>query len=158
MMIFVLLGTQDSPFLRILKETEKAIKELDLKEKVYAQVGETVFSSKLIKTKAYFTSEEYENLMDKARVIITHGGAGILFQAIHLEKKIIAMPRKMQLGEHNDNHQNELVKKLSELGYIYEAKSSIKKALLDINAFQPKPYALKNDILNTVRKFIEEEV
>ncbi|MDR1522314.1 MAG: hypothetical protein LBS28_05660 [Streptococcaceae bacterium] len=155
-MIFVLVGTQDSPFLRILKETEKAIKDLNLKEKVYAQVGKTSFSSKLITTQKYFVGKEYEKLIYKARILITHGGAGILFKGIHLGKKIIAIPRKMELGEHNDNHQNELVTKLSKLGYIYEAKNSVKKALLDIDAFDPKPYTLKNDLLNAVENFIEE--
>ncbi|MDR0691327.1 MAG: hypothetical protein LBF32_04760 [Streptococcaceae bacterium] len=154
-MIFVLVGTQDSPFLRILKETEEAIQELDLKEEVYAQTGDTPFNSKLMKTQAYFMGKKYERLMHEARVIITHGGAGILFKAIHLGKKVIAMPRKMEFGEHNDNHQMELVKKLSELGYIYEAKNSIKEALLDIGVFQPKPYILKNDLLKAVHDFIE---
>ena len=155
-MIFVLVGTPDSPFWRILNETEKAIQKLGLKEEVYAQTGCTPFSSKLITTQTYFIGQEYEKLMHQARVIITHGGAGVLFKAIHLGKKVIAMPRKMEFGEHNDNHQAELVTKLFELGLIYEAKGSIKEALLNIDAFQPKSYALKNNLLKAVHNFIEE--
>lgn len=154
-MLLVLLGTQDSPFPRILKKTEEAILNLPITEEVYAQTGITSFQSRKMIMKDYFLDAEYDRLFQEARIIITHGGAGILFKAIHLGKKIIAVPRCAELGEHNDNHQKELVGKLVELGFIYEAKESIEEAILAVENFEPKPYNLKNDILKTIIEFIE---
>ena len=154
-MIFVLLGTQDSPFPRLLKEVEQALFELEITEKIYAQIGETPFKSEKMITKNYFLGEEYKQLLQKARIIITHGGAGILFNAIHLRKKIIAVPRRADFGEHNDNHQQELIQKLASLEFIYESKNGIKEAILAIETFQPKFYTTKNTIIETITAFIE---
>ena len=44
-MILVLLGTQDKPFLRLLKMVSKEIDKGNIKEKVVAQTGYTTFSN-----------------------------------------------------------------------------------------------------------------
>lgn len=46
-MILVLLGTQDKPFLRLLKMVSKEIDKGNIKEKVVAQTGYTAFSDKI---------------------------------------------------------------------------------------------------------------
>jgi len=154
-MILVLLGTQDSPFPRILKETEEAIHRLRLPEKVYAQTGTTVYQSNLIEIHEYFLGEEYQNMLGKARIIITHGGAGTMFDAIHLGKKIIVLPRLAELGEHNESHQGELVRKLADLGLVYEARQGITRALIAMEKFIPKPYNLSNNLIEAITNFIE---
>jgi UDP-N-acetylglucosamine transferase subunit ALG13 len=154
-MILVLLGTQDSPFPRILRETEEAVKHLGLKDEIYAQIGTTNYHSTRMHIKDYYVGDEYEKLFRKADIIIAHGGAGVLFKAMHLGKKVIAMPRLAELGEHNESHQGELVTKLAEGKYIYEAKGTITDALLEINSFQPRPYDLHNDIAEQIEDYIE---
>ena len=47
-MILVLLGTQDKPFLRLLKMVSKEIDKGNIKEKVVAQTGYTTFSNEKI--------------------------------------------------------------------------------------------------------------
>lgn len=155
-MIFVLLGTQDSPFPRILEETEHAIRELGITEEVYAQTGTTDYKSLRLITKDYFVGQEYDDLFTNARLILAHGGAGVLFKAIHLGKKVIALPRLAVFGEHNDSHQVELVEKLAKSGYIYWAKDSILNALKEIDNFTPKAYDLENNVVEAVQMFIDE--
>ena len=154
-MIFILLGTQDSPFPRILKETEEAANVLNLTEDIYAQAGTTNYSSDRLVVNDYFLGQEYSQLIKDARLIITHGGAGILFKCIHLGKKIICQPRLADLGEHNDNHQLELVEKLAQAGYIYQAKGSILEAMKEIDSFTPAVYQNQNTIAQEIQSFID---
>jgi len=154
-MILILLGTQDSPFPRILEETENAVNELGLTEEIYAQVGTTPFSSQRMIVKDYFLGEEYNELIKNARLIIAHGGAGILYKAIHLGKKVICQPRRADLGEHNDDHQEELAEKLASAGYIYLAKGTILEAMKEIDNFTPAKYEIKNTIVEEIGNFID---
>ena len=73
-MILVLLGTQDKPFLRLLKMVSKEIDKGNIKEKVVAQTGYTAFSDKNMESFDFKNKEEIEKLIDKARIIITHAG------------------------------------------------------------------------------------
>ncbi|MDR2833987.1 MAG: hypothetical protein LBV67_09755 [Streptococcaceae bacterium] len=154
-MILVLLGTQDSPFPRILQEVEKAMKQLNIDEEIYAQTGTTNYQSERLIVKDYFLGEEYERLIHDARLIICHGGAGILYKCIHLGKKIIAMPRLAQLGEHNDNHQVELVHQLASFGYVLEVSGTMEEAMKEADSFIPKKYEAKNTIVPEIVTFID---
>lgn len=92
-MILILLGTQDKPFARILKAMSREIKKGNIKDKVIAQIGCTKFSDEKIKTFDFVSKEELQELIDKARIIITHGGVGIITECINKDKKVIVVPR-----------------------------------------------------------------
>ena len=73
-----------------------------------------------------FTGEnEFKGVYQKASVIITHAGSGAIFSSIKLGKRIIAMARLHDFNEMADNHQTELVKKLSDGGYIIDGTYSL---------------------------------
>ena len=57
-MILVLLGTQDKPFLRLLKMVSKEIDKGNIKEKVVAQTGYTTFSNEKITTFDFKSKDE----------------------------------------------------------------------------------------------------
>ena len=92
-MILVLLGTQDKPFLRLLKMVSKEIDKGNIKEKVVAQTGYTTFSNEKITTFDFKSKDEIEKLIDKARIIITHAGVGTITECLEKGKKIIVVPR-----------------------------------------------------------------
>ncbi|SKA09273.1 UDP-N-acetylglucosamine transferase subunit ALG13 [Pilibacter termitis] len=154
-MILIVLGTQDSPFPRILKECEIAAEKLGLTEEIIAQIGTTKYESTRISLKAYYERTEFLRLIEQARVVITHGGAGTIYQCLHSGKKIIVMPRNAEFGEHNDNHQFELTEVLARDGYVLRADTSLVASLSEIDNFTPKPYVTQNDILEVVEQFIE---
>lgn len=155
-MILILLGTQDSPFPRLMDQVEKAVQKLQLEDEVFAQVGVTDYASERMHISKYFTPEEYERLFNEADLIIAHGGAGTLFQAMHLQKKVIAMARLAEFGEHNDDHQVELVSKLAKGGYILDAHADVTRAIRKAQNFTPKPYDFSNQIVGAVEKYIDE--
>lgn len=148
-MIFVVLGTHERPFYRLVKEIDKLALEGKIKERIIAQLGFTnyKFKAKNIETYEYIPSDKFEKIMKKARIVITHGGAGTIMLAIRMRKPVIAVPRMAKFGEHADDHQLQIVKEMAKHGNViavYEIKNlmkAIKKAeklkLKDIHIERP---------------------
>ena len=141
-MILVLLGTQDKPFLRLLKMVSKEIDKGNIKEKVVAQTGYTAFSDKNIESFDFKNKEEIEKLIDKARIIITHAGVGTITEYLEKGKKIIVVPRLKKYLEHTNDHQMQITKEFEMKGYVIALydKSRLSAALDKIKTFKPKKY------------------
>lgn len=157
-MILVLLGTQNNSFHRLLEEIQKNIDNGNIKEEVIVQKGYTKFESKDMTTYTQLPSDELEQLIDKANLVITHGGVGSIITAIEKNKKVIAVPRLKKYKEHVNDHQLDIIKSFDEKGYIIGLNSvqNLEDALKKVKAFEPKKY-VKNtgNILKIVEKFIE---
>lgn len=104
-MILVLLGTQNNSFHRLLEEIEKNLQNGTIDEEVIVQAGYTNFESKNMKIFDLIPKEKLEELQKKADLIITHGGVGSIISSIEKDKKVIAVPRLHEYGEHVNNHQ-----------------------------------------------------
>ena len=89
-MILVTLGTQDKEFRRLLKAIEREIINGTIKDKVVVQAGHTKYTSDRMEIIDYVPSDEFDKLMDKADLVITHGGAGSILGAIKRGKVVIA--------------------------------------------------------------------
>ncbi len=71
-----------------------------------------------------------EKLNKEARIIITHGGAGSIIFALQFRKPTIVVPRLKRYGEHINDHQLELTKKLEVGGKllgVYDIENLEKK-------------------------------
>lgn len=158
-MILVLLGTQNNSFHRLLEEIEKNIKEGIIKEEVIVQAGYTKFKSHKMRIIDLISKEQLEQFQEEADLIITHGGVGSIITSIRKEKKVIAVPRKHEYGEHVNNHQIEIVKNFNEQGYIIgiEKVEDLKTAIIESKNFMPKKYEINNELmLKTIEEFIDK--
>ena len=119
-MIFVILGTQDKKFPRLLEAIQKKIDEgkIDKKEEIIVQAGSTKFESKDMKIVDYLPVNEFEELIDKADIIICHAGVGTILTALKKGKKIIAAARLKKYGEHVNDHQLQILDNFTKKGYI----------------------------------------
>lgn len=157
-MILVLLGTQNNSFHRLLEEIEKNIEDGTIKEEVIVQAGYTKFKSDRMKIMDLMSKEQLEQFQDEADLIITHGGVGSIISSIEKEKKVIAVPRMHEYGEHVNNHQKEIVKDFNDKGYIIgiEKVEDLKQAIEKIKDFEPKKYQPDNEkMLKIIEKFID---
>lgn len=146
-MILILLGTQDKPFERLLKEVDKLKKEGTIKDKVIAQAGCTTFDSKEIETFDFKSKEEIEELIDKAKFIITHAGVGTMVECLSKNKKIIVVPRLKKYGEHTNDHQLQITKEFANKNYIiplYNVKK-LKGEIEKVKTFKPAKYTSNKD-------------
>lgn len=122
-MILVTVGTQKQQFNRFFELIKKS-KELK-KEEIVAQIGYTKFESKRICTFDFIPLDEMDKYIDKADIVITHGGVGTIFSALKKNKKVIAIPRLEKYGEHINDHQIEICEELEKEGYILYYKDGI---------------------------------
>ena len=159
-MILVMLGTQNNSFHRLLEKIEKLLDEGKIKEEVIIQAGYTKYQPQNEKMKIldFVPKEELEKLQEKASFIITHGGVGSIITSLEKGKKVIAVPRIHEYGEHVNNHQKEIVEKFNKNGNIIGIKSveELEQALEKIEKFELKPYTEDNTkMLKIIEDFIE---
>ncbi len=158
-MILVLLGTQNNRFHRLLEEIERLIQKEKIKEEVIVQAGYTKYITKKMKIFDFMTKEELEEWQNKADLVITHGGVGSILQAITKQKKVIAIPRLHEYGEHVNDHQKEIVELFHQKGYIIgiQRVEELQKAIQQIDTFEPKRYQQNHDkMLKIIEDFIEQ--
>ena len=150
-MILVLLGTQNNSFYRLLEEVQKCIDEDIIKDKVIVQAGSTKFESKDMEVFNLIEQDKFNILMEQADTIITHGGVGSIVTAVKLGKKVIAVPRLKQYGEHVNDHQIQIVETFSNQGFIKGIKD-----VSEIDTFIPNKLESNTEhIINIIEDFIQ---
>jgi UDP-N-acetylglucosamine transferase subunit ALG13 len=149
------VGTNKNPFPRLLQDVENLIETLDIKDEVIVQQGNTVYASGLFKSFRSVAMNEFMKYIQNADIVIIHAGSGTLFNAIKSDKKIIAVARLKKYGEHKDDHQLELARKLSEEGYILDGTHSILDAWKKLGEFSPRPFDFSNHIVQNLKKYID---
>lgn len=159
-MIFVMLGTQNNSFQRLLEEVDKLISKHIIKEEVVVQAGYTQYQPKCEKMKIidFMPREELDTYEQNANFIITHGGVGSIITSLEKGKKVIAVPRLHQYGEHVNNHQTEIVEKFNKGGNIIglQAVEELEEAIKKVQNFEPKPYIENNKkMLEIIENFID---
>ncbi len=157
-MIFVTLGTQDKSFERLLKAVDEEIEKGSIKEEVIAQVGCTKYESKNIKTFDYIESDEFEKIIERCSLLITHGGVGSILSGLNHNKIVIAAARLEKYKEHVNDHQIQIVSKLAHDGHILELKDFTKfgNILERVKTFKPKKYKSNTEnMINLISNYID---
>ena len=157
-MILVVLGTQNNSFHRLLEEIDNLIKKGIIKEEVIVQAGYTRYETQNMEQFDLIDSKQLEELQQKARIIITHGGVGSIISSIKKGKKVIAVPRLHEYGEHVNNHQKQIVELFAQKRYIIGALDvkDLEKSLLEVEKFKPVKFQQNNDkMLKIISNFID---
>lgn len=125
---------------------------------IVAQTGSCDYVPKNYKSFKFISRDEYQIYMEKADVIISHAGTGCVVPALKMGKKVIVFPRRKEFKEHQDNHQLELAEIFSLNGYTITAndKEEMRRCLLNLESFTPKPFVSNKDKMNElIIEFIE---
>jgi len=157
-MILVTLGTQDKPFTRLIQAVEKQIELGNIQDEVIVQSGCTQYKSDKMKIIDYLTIEEFQKLMKSADILITHGGVASIIEGLKNNKKVIAVARKQEYGEHVNNHQEQIIENFESQGYILGLKKldELNKVLEEAKQLETKQYEINNQIfINKIKDEIE---
>jgi len=113
-MIFLTVGTHTKGFDRLIKAADDMARCID--ETVVIQRGSSTYKPIYALSFDWATSQEIEERMKQARVIITQAGAGSIIQALKIGKPIVVIPRLKHYGEHHNDHQKQLAHALNNEG------------------------------------------
>ena len=140
-MIFVTLGSQKFQFNRLLKKLDELIQAGVITETVFAQTGYSDYTPRYFKYQAFLDRDQFAQCMDDCDIVITHGGTGAIIGAVKKGKKVIAVPRLKQYGEHVDDHQVQLVTAFGKMGIICACEdcSQIADAVDKVKCTEYKP-------------------
>jgi len=130
-MIFITVGTDIYQFDRFLKMVDNALAELSLSEEVLFQTGNSSYVPTHGRSVKFLPYQEMKSCMQKAAVIITHGGVGTVDMALSMGKKPIVCPRQQSLNEVIDNHQLLYSRCVEKHGYVFlvQNEAELKQAI-----------------------------
>ena len=160
-MIFVMLGTQNNPFQRLLEEIDRLIGKKVIDEEVVVQAGYTEYQPQNGKMKIidFMPREELDIYEQNANYIITHGGVGSIVTSLEKGKKVIAVPRLKEYNEHVNNHQKQIIETFSQQELIIGINevSELEDALNKVSTFKVKLLESNTDnIINIIENFINK--
>ena len=159
-MIFVCTGSREYQFNRLLREIDRLIEDGKNKEEVIAQIGGSSYIPKNYNYERFMDAKRFENLQDKADIVIAHGGTGAVIGALKKKKQVIAVPRLAKYGEHIDDHQKQICGVLADQGLLVEV---LKIKELNGAIKKPKKYPIikiynkESNVFVLVDQFIEKE-
>lgn len=115
-MIFVTVGTHEQQFNRLVQMIDELKRDGVIQEEVLIQTGYSTYEPKYCEWQQWVPYPKMIENVDKARVIITHGGPSSFIMPLQVGKTPIVVPRKAEFEEHVNDHQ---VKFCSAVAEIY---------------------------------------
>ena len=133
------------PFDRLVNGVAALHPENGRPSRVVAQVGKGGAKPAGIDARENIGFDEMTDLLTRASVVFCHAGNGSLMTALQTGCRIVAMPRRAELGEHWDDHQREILSAFSARGVIEVAEDAddLQDAL--VRALSKPPPRARND-------------
>lgn len=157
--LFVPLGTQKFPFNRLVEALNGLV------DKGLYKPEEIVMQSSVYEVKPKFTHYElipaaqFEELIDKAELVITHSGVNSIISCMKRKKPLIIVPRLKKYGEHVDNHQVEIAELMKQKFYVVvvEDLSKLEDAIEEAKHHEYKTWVSHNDeLVKAIRELVEK--
>ena len=128
-----------------------------INEKVVVQAGYTKYESDKMEIFDLIPFEKFDDLISGCDLLITHGGVGSIITGLKSKKKVIAVPRLAEHGEHVNNHQKEIIRNFRNAGYIIGTSGveDLETAIAQAKTFEPKSYTSNtNNMIALIREKI----
>lgn len=140
-MIFVTVGTHEQPFDRLIKYVDQLKRENVITEDVVIQTGFSTYEPECCQWQKLYPYQMMLEMVESARIIITHGGPSSFILPLRIGKIPIVVPRQYQYKEHINNHQVDFARTVAErLGNIIvvENLEGLEHILIDYEAVTSK--------------------
>ena len=104
-MIFVTVGTHEQQFNRLVKYIDGLKGANVIDEEVIIQTGYSTYEPKYCTWSKLLPYSDMVKYVDKARIVITHGGPSSFIMPLQNGKTPIVVPRQKKYDEHVNDHQ-----------------------------------------------------
>jgi beta-1,4-N-acetylglucosaminyltransferase len=128
-LIFVTVGMHHQGFDRLIKAMDELADLAD--ESVVMQIGASKYEPVHCKWFRFDSQEKADALCAEARVIVGHAGAGTIICAMHCDRPIVVVPRRVGYNEGIDDHQIELASALAAQNKVILVSEPTVPGLLD---------------------------
>ena len=155
-MIFVTVGTHEQPFNRLVKCVDDLKKSGAIQEDVIIQTGFSTYEPKYCKWEKLYPYSSMVEMVDNARIVITHGGPSSFMMPLQIGKTPIVVPRQHKLDEHVNNHQVEFCRAVKERYGNIIVVEDIKELGNIITNYDQIVTGMRADVLSNNRKFCNE--
>jgi N-acetylglucosaminyldiphosphoundecaprenol N-acetyl-beta-D-mannosaminyltransferase len=155
--LFVPLGTQKFPFNRLVCALNTLV------EQGLYKPEEIVMQSAVYDINPVFTHyrlisfERFNELMEKAELVITHSGVNSIISCMRLQKPLVIVPRLKKYGEHVDDHQKEIAEVMKQKYdvTVCEDLTSINTCIEVAQTFMYKPWISHNaELVNFIKQLV----
>lgn len=140
-LVFATVGAT-LPFDRLSRSVAEAKARGELPEHVVLQTGEGGFRPEMDGMEVHETLpfDRVRELLKTADLVICHGGTGSLITALREGCRVVAIPRRFDLGEHYDDHQSEITEAFQVRGLVVSvgADEEFSAALARARAMEPR--------------------
>ena len=106
------VGTGKEPFDRLVVAADELAARVE--ERTLIQKGASTYEPQYADSFRFTTGRRMEDLIQEARIVITHAGAGSILMAFKHQKPVVLVPRRRVHGEIHNDHQLELAAKLDQ--------------------------------------------
>ena len=158
-MILVITGSQNFQFNRLIEQVDILNISNRLPYKVFAQIGHSTYSPTSFQYKKFVSKSEMNDLIKKAKIIISHAGSASITSALKANKKIICIPRLKKYNEHIDDHQLEITSKFKELEVleVIISEDDLHDAIKKIEDTKYNKFVFNNvSLINSIKAIIDE--
>lgn len=152
-MIYVTVSGLPLPFMRLIKKMDEIAG--NIQEEVIIQSG-VDYTAKQAKYAKYFSRKEADQLIERARLVISHAGIGTIICAIQSGTPLIIVPRLKKFNEHYNDHQLEIADAMQQragIKVIYDVDE-----LNGVLAFSEIPQigTGKAKLVETIKSYVEK--
>jgi len=158
--VFVTVGTRTEPFSRLLAAVDTLVKEGSIKDEVIVQAGHSKYNSPNLRVFDFCSSDEIDNLILKARYVITQESAGVGTKCLKVNTPFIVMPRDFRYGElpTRSDMKEDLHLRLEKMGYtkVVHDITQLREAIRQSESIRTG-FIFDNTLaVSTLKQFLEE--
>jgi UDP-N-acetylglucosamine transferase subunit ALG13 len=127
---YVGVGNHSQPFDRLLRLVDDAVARGLLPRPVVAQAGVSRYQPSTFDTRAWLDPGDVDAAIAGSRYVVTHGGTGSMSNALRHGRRPLVLPRLRRLGEHVDDHQEQLVSEMARIALVVPLTGPISESHL----------------------------
>ena len=155
-MIFVTVGTHEQQFNRLIEEIDRLKGNGIIKDEVVMQTGYCTYEPKYCEWSELLPYDQMLENVEKADIVITHGGPSSFIMPLQVGKTPIVVPRRYEFDEHVNDHQVSFSKAVAErMGTIIVVEDMSKLGETIIN-YDELVSAMGNGLESNNEKFNRE--
>lgn len=150
-MIFVTVGTHEQQFNRLVSYMDEWASSHD--EEVVIQSGFSTYEPQSAKYSKLYPYKTMVELVDKARIVITHGGPSSFIMPLQIGKVPVVVPRMKEFDEHVNDHQLEFARAVAERQGNIIVIEDVTKLSETIDNYETIVNGMKNGLTSNNEKF-----